>query len=189
LDQEEIDPTEMLNDDEDDDDGDDDANGFSSDKIGRNGIVVRDEEDLEDELETAYMRYVTGRKKSAKERAADGAGFEENPVTAKRARTANSSNSILSSKNAEDAASLRRRDNAAAVHGDLQESVKMLSGKEKKGSDDDSSSDDDGSEDEYYYGDAGSDNESEEEKLQTFLSSMLDRPCCQGNTDELLPKG
>ena len=186
LDQEEMDPTEMLNDDDDDDDGDDDANGFSSDKIGRNGIVVRDEEDLEDELETAYMRYVTGRKKSAKERAADGAGFEENPVTAKRARTANSSNSILSSKNAEDAASLRRRDNAAAVHGDLQEYVKMLSGKEQKGSDDESSSDDDGSEDEYNYGDAGSDNESEEETPQTGKRKLVssDRAPKQSRIDQ-----
>ena len=184
LDLEERDPTDFI------DDEDEEWTGGrgSTSRVGPRGLIVKEEDELEDELESAYLRYVSGRKKSAKEREADSRGVVagddvQNPVTAKRARLSKSANSILSNQNEEDASTMKSRDKSAAVHGDLQAYVKMLSGsggkKEGEGGSDDSDSDDDefedeeddeeedGDSDEYGNQDEDEDEDDDEAQVQT----------------------
>ena len=149
LENEEREPTDWIHDD------DEDGSDMDEGRVAPGGLLVA-QDDLEGELEGAYMRYVTGRKKTAKERAEDlkDDSKGENPVTSKRARLAKTSGAILSTQNAQDAAILHKKSKrTAAVHGDLHAYVKMLSGVSDKDSggegDDDDDDDDDDEDDEF----------------------------------------
>jgi AdoMet-dependent rRNA methyltransferase SPB1 len=142
---------------------DDDEDSETVGGMSRGGVIFGEDE-LEDELESAYLRFVSGRKKSAKERADDEkrstkGELEDRPLTSKRARLAETSRAILSHQNEEDVLASRRKDNSAAIRGDLQAYVKMLAG--DKGDESDS---DDESEDDEFHDSAGGEDEDDEDE-------------------------
>ena len=112
------------------------------------GVIVYEKEELDDELETDYIRYITGKKGKEMLRNTE----EDRSHTAKKLRKSKTSASHLAAMNDDDEALLDTAEalgNSGKVKSDLASYVKLLNG--KKEGDDDDSSDDDGNEDDVQF--------------------------------------